>query len=285
MFCLINSLFNRAALITEGDTNANCSKAKLWKHCTVREVEDFKAVARIFPLWTSIIFLSISIGCQLNLSVLQALTLDRSIGPHFSIPAGSMIVPSLIAFVIFLIFLDRILFPMWHWLTRRTPTPLQCIGLGQVINAVSMMASALVERRRAAVISRHQAENHPGWIVPMSALWLVLPLALSGGAEALHFPGQVGLYYKEFPKALKNTSTGMVAVTIALGFYLSTAFLGVVQHVTTCLPDDLNRSRLENVYWLITILSTINFGYYLICANFYKYQNASGTEKGPVSEI
>jgi solute carrier family 15 (peptide/histidine transporter), member 3/4 len=251
----------------------------------VREVEDFKAVVRILPLWTSSIFLSVSIGCQLNLSVLQALTMDRSIGPHFSIPAGSMIVPSFVAFVIFLTFLDRILFPVWHWLTRHTPTPLQRIGLGHLINAVSMMSSALVERRRAAVISRHQAENHPGWIVPLSALWLVLPLALAGGAEALHFPGQVGLYYGEFPKALKNTSTGMVAVIIALGFYLSTAFLGVVRHVTTWLPDDLNSSRLENVYWLISILATINFGYYLICTKFYKYQKDSDTEKVSVREI
>jgi solute carrier family 15 (peptide/histidine transporter), member 3/4 len=67
----------------------------------------------------------------------------------------------------------------------------------------------------------------------MSVLWLVVPLALGGGAEALHLPGQAGLYCKEFPKALKNTNTGMVAVIIALGFYLSTAFLGVVRHVTT----------------------------------------------------
>lgn len=251
----------------------------------MREVEDFKTVVRIFPLWTSSIFVSVSIGCQINLSVLQALTMDLSVGPHFSIPAGSMSVPSFVAFVISLTFLDRVLFPIWHWLTRHIPTPLQRIGLGQIINVVSMMASALVERRRAAVISRHQAENHPGWIVPMSALWLVVPLALAGGAEALHFPGQVGFYYQEFPKALKNTSTGTVAVVIALGFYLSTAFLGVVRNVTTWLPDDLNRSRLENVYWMITILATINFGFYFICAKFYKYQNADGTEKVSASEI
>ncbi|XP_078179510.1 protein NRT1/ PTR FAMILY 2.7-like [Carex rostrata] len=279
------SLFNRAALISEGDTNQDGSIAKPWKLCTVREVEDFKSVVRVLPVWASAIYLSISIGCQLNLSVLQALTMDRSIGRSFSIPAGSMIVPSFLSFVIFLVFLDRILFPIWYKLTHHTPTPLQRIGIGHLINAVSMIVSALVERRRAAVISRHQADVHPGWIVPMSALWLVLPLALQGAAEALHFPGQVALYYQEFPKALKNTSTGMEAVIVAFGFYLSTAFLSIVRHVTTWLPDDLNRSRLENVYWLIAILAIINFGIYIICAKFYKYQNYVDTEKVAVSEI
>ncbi|XP_078179511.1 protein NRT1/ PTR FAMILY 2.7-like [Carex rostrata] len=279
------SLFNRAALTGEDEINQDGSIAKPWKLCTVQEVEDFKSVVRVLPVWTSSIFISISIGCQMNLSVLQALTMDRSIGPSFSIPAGSMTVPASLAFVIFLTFLDRILFPIWHKLTHHTPTPLQRIGIGHLINAVSMILSALVERRRAVVISRHQAEVHPGWIVPMSALWLVLPLALAGCGEALHFPGQVALYYQEFPKALKNTSTGMMALIIALGFYLSTVFLSIIRHVTTWLPDDLNRSRLENVYWLIAILSTINFGIYIICAKFYKYQNSVVTEKVAVSEI
>ncbi|KAJ3688323.1 hypothetical protein LUZ61_017487 [Rhynchospora tenuis] len=279
------SMFNRAALITEGDTNPDGSIAKPWKICTVQEVEDFKAVCRILPLWASQIFLGMSIGCQLNLSVLQALTMDRSIGPHFSIPAGSIGVPSILSFIILLILLDHILFPIWHWLTHHTPTPLIRIGFGQLINVVSMMTSALVERRRAAVINRHPADNHPGWIVPMSALWLVLPIALAGAGEALYFPGQVTLFYEEFPNALKNTSTGMVAILIALGVYLSTAFLSVIRHVTTWLPDDLNSSRLEKVYWVIAILATINLGFYLVCAKFYKYQNTNGTEKVSVDEM
>ncbi|KAJ4779191.1 Protein NRT1/ PTR FAMILY 2.3 [Rhynchospora pubera] len=150
------SMFNRAALITEGDTNPDGSIAKPWKICTVQEVEDFKAVCWILPLWASQIVLGMSVGCQLNLSVLQALTMDRSIGPHFSIPAGSIGVPSLISSIILLTFLDRVLFPIWHRLTHHTPTPLQRIGFGQLINVVSTMASALVERRWAAV-----RESHP----------------------------------------------------------------------------------------------------------------------------
>ena len=86
---------NRAAVITEGDTKADGTKAKEWRLCSVREVEDLKSIVGIVPLWTSSVFVSISIGCQLNLSVLQALTMDRSMGPHLSFPAGSMPVPSL----------------------------------------------------------------------------------------------------------------------------------------------------------------------------------------------
>ncbi|KAJ4772905.1 Protein NRT1/ PTR FAMILY 2.3 [Rhynchospora pubera] len=119
----------------------------------------------------------------------------------------------------------------------------------------------------------------------MSALWLVLPIALAGAAEALYFPGQVRLFYEKFPKALKNSSTGMVAVLTALGLKLSTAFLSVIRHVTIWLPDDLNSSRLEKVYWVIAILATINFGIYLVCAKFYKYKSTNGTENVSVDEI
>ncbi|KAJ3676481.1 hypothetical protein LUZ60_003893 [Juncus effusus] len=278
-------LFNRAALILDGDTNTAGALTKPWKLCTIQQVEDFKSIIRLLPLWSSSIYLSVSIGCQLNLTVLQALTMDRSLGPHFTIPAGSMIVASFSGFVISLTFFDRIFFPLYRKLTGHIPTPLQRVGAGQLINAISMVASALVERKRVTVVHAHQSENQPGWIVPMSAIWLVLPLVLAGAAEALHFPGQVELYYKEFPKALKSTSTGMMALLIASGFYLSTAFIGVVRRVTPWLPDNINESRLENVYWMIAIVAMLNFAYYLVCAKFYKYQNIENEEGIKGSEM
>jgi len=81
------------------------------------------------------------------------------------------------------------------------------------------------------------------------------------------------LYYQEFPPSLKNTATGMVAMIVALGFYLSTALIGIVRRATAWLPDNMNASRLENLYWLLAVLVSLNFGYYMLCARLYKYQN------------
>ncbi|PSR86629.1 Protein NRT1/ PTR FAMILY 2.6 like [Actinidia chinensis var. chinensis] len=51
-----------------------------------------QTLIRIFPLWASSIFLATPIGIQINLVVLQALTMDCRLGPHFKIPAGSILV-------------------------------------------------------------------------------------------------------------------------------------------------------------------------------------------------
>ena len=66
------------------------------------------------------------------------------------------------------------------------------------------------------------------------------------------------LYYEDFPPSLKNTSTVLV---------------GVVRRTTAWLPNNMNASRLENLYWLLTVMATVNFGYYLLCAKLYKYKN------------
>nr|CAD1828865.1 unnamed protein product [Ananas comosus var. bracteatus] len=115
------------AVITRGDTTADGSVARPWRLCTVQQVEDLKTVVRILPLWTTSAFISVSIGVQGSLTILQALTVDRSLG-RFTVPAGSMLVSSLAAVIVFLALLDRLLLPVWHRLTHHTPTPLQRIG-------------------------------------------------------------------------------------------------------------------------------------------------------------
>ena len=251
---------------------ADCSVVRPWHICTVEEVEDFKTVLRILPLWSAAIILSFSIGVQINFTVLQALVMDRAVG-RFTVPAGSMFVGTLISVVMFLFLLDRILLPLWKRLTGHTPTPLQCVGAGHALTVLSMAASAIVERGRTATVRAHGQEGNLTWVSPMSAMWLVLPFAVAGAGEALHFPAQVTLYYQEFPASLKNTATGMMAMIVALGFYLSTALINIVQRTSTWLPDNMNASRLENLYWLLTAMVTVNFGYFITCAKLYKYQS------------
>uniref|UniRef100_A0A2N9IT34 Uncharacterized protein n=2 Tax=Fagus sylvatica TaxID=28930 RepID=A0A2N9IT34_FAGSY len=268
---------NRAALKTEGDIGSDGLIAKPWRICTIQQVEDLKSLIRIFPLWSSSIFLGTPIGVQASLTVLQALNMDRHLGPHFQIPAGSILVISLISTSIFLTIIDRFLCPMWQKLTRRSPKPLQRIGLGHVLNILSMAISALVESKRLKIAQAHHLQDQPKSIVPMLALWLFPQLVLVGIGEAFHFPGQVALYYQEFPMSLKSTSTAMIALIIGISFYLSTALIDLVRRVTGWLPDNINAARLDNVYWLLVVGGVINFGYYLVCASLYKYQNV---EKG-----
>ncbi|VAH98943.1 unnamed protein product [Triticum turgidum subsp. durum] len=102
-------------MITTSDKSSisGDASAGAWRLCTVQQVEDLKAVVSVFPLWSSGILLFMSIGVMIGMIVLQALAMDRSVGPHFSIP-------------------------------------LQRVGIGHVLNVGALVAAALVERRRLA---------------------------------------------------------------------------------------------------------------------------------------
>lgn len=248
---------------------------KPWSLCTVENVEDFKTIIKIIPIWSSSIFLSTPIATQIGFLVLQALSMDRHVGPHISIPAGSFLVFSLLVTALSLPLVDRIVYPTWHKLTGRYPTALQRIGVGHILTITSMVGFALLESRRLHVVHSHQLENQPNSVAPISALWLVVPLAILGCGEAFHGPGSVDLYYQEFPKSLSSTATAMGTLVAGISFYLSTAIIGLMRRATTWIPDNINKSRLDNVYWVLAVAGVLNFGFFVFCAFLYRYQSLS----------
>ncbi|GLT33834.1 hypothetical protein SLA2020_083920 [Shorea laevis] len=142
--------------------------------------------------------------------------MDRRLGSNFKIPAGSMLVVASISNCIFLAIFDQFLLPTWKKLTRRPLTPLQRIGVGHVLNVLSMVISALVESRRLKIARAKHLQAQPGAIVPMLVLWLFPQLVINGIADAFHFPGQVTLYHQELLVSLRSTGTALISVVIAI---------------------------------------------------------------------
>ncbi|XP_031485103.1 protein NRT1/ PTR FAMILY 2.7-like [Nymphaea colorata] len=264
---------NKAALVTKGDTDSDGSIAKPWRLCTIEEVEDLKTLLKLLPLWSTGIFLTTATGIQTNLNILQSLTMDRSLNRHFKIPAASFQVFVFISMALFLPIIDRFFYPVWRTLTRQSPTILHRIGAGHIVNAVGLAAMAYVESRRLKMVHSHGLQSRPDLMVPMSALWLVPPLALIGAGSAFYIPGQVSLYYQEFPASLKNTGTSMMSLTMGIGFYFSTLVVDVLQKATGWLNDDINKGRLDHVFWMLAVLGGLNFLYYIACAKLYKLQS------------
>ncbi|KAH7838839.1 hypothetical protein Vadar_031787 [Vaccinium darrowii] len=232
----------------------------------MRQVEDLKIVIRLVPLWSTGILLSTPLAIQASLFVLQALTMDRRLGPHFTVPAASMLIFLLIFTPITIIFLDRFVYPAWQKLTGRFPPPLQRIGIGHVVVALSMVVSALVESKRL------KEARKTGSTDTMSVFWLVPQLAIIGIGEAIQLPGNSTLFYQEFPAELKSTGTALVSLFVGLAYYVSVALVSLVRRSTRWLPDDINDGRMDSVYWLVFGLAAVNFVYYLVCAWFYKYR-------------
>ncbi|KAK4719915.1 hypothetical protein R3W88_018253 [Solanum pinnatisectum] len=220
---------------------------KTFRLCSVQEVEDFKTLIKILLLWSTSFFLGTTIGVLLGLSILQALAMNRHIEPNFQIPAGSVLVFVLLSTALFLAPFDKFLLPTWKNLTGKSLTPLQRIGIGHVLNFLSMGVSALVESKRLNVAKSNKGSN----IVPMSVLWLVPQLVI------------VGI----------NMAIAMISVLVGISFYLATALIDVVGRTSTWLPGNINNGRVDNVYWILVIGGVVNFGYYVTCSWYYKYQN------------
>ncbi|KAL1203253.1 Protein NRT1/ PTR FAMILY 2.7 [Cardamine amara subsp. amara] len=263
--------FNRAAL-KQGDEVKPEGIHNPWRLCSVEQVEDFKAVIRIIPLALAIIFLSTPIAMQLSLIVLQGLVMDRRLGPHFKIPAGSVQVITLLSTCLFIIVNDRFLYPFYQKLTGKFLTPLQRVGTGHVFNILSMAVTAIVEAKRLKIVENgHLLESSS--VADMSVLWLFPPLVIVGIGEAFHFPGNVALCYQEFPESMRSTATSITSVVIGICFYTSTGLIDLIQRTTAWLPDDINHGRVDNVYWVLVIGGVLNLGYFLVCSWVYKYRN------------
>ncbi|KAI3450505.1 hypothetical protein Pfo_007170 [Paulownia fortunei] len=263
---------NRAALRTSGDSTSDGSITNPWRLCTVQQVEDLKSLIKIFPLWSSGLFLSIPIAIQMSFIIFQAKTMDSCLGSHFKIPAASMQVFILISTCITISILDRLLFPLWKKLAQRPLTPLQRVGIGHFFTILSMAISGIVESKRLKLEKSKNLQNQINAVIPMSVFWLAPQLAVVGIAEAFHFAGQVALYYQEFPESLKSTSTAAVAMSIGSAFYSSNLVIDLVRRATGWLPDNINNGRLDKVYWVCCTLGALNLIYYLVCASLYKYQ-------------
>ncbi|KAI4304670.1 hypothetical protein MLD38_040146 [Melastoma candidum] len=258
---------NRAAIISEGDVNSEGLIVKRWRLCTVQQVEDLKMLIGVSPLLISGILLSTPIAVQNSMTVLQASKVDRRLGPSFEIPAGSVLVLVMLTTTIWLTFIDCLLFPACQKLAGSLPTFLQRVGVGHVFIMLGMVVSALVESKR---LHRSRHSNPDAASLPMSVLWLFPQLILVGIGEAFHYPGQLSFFYREFPESLKSSATAVVGATIGIAYYMSIAAVGMFRRRTTWLPQDLDKGRLDIVYWVLAAVGLTNFGYFIACACLYK---------------
>ncbi|XP_010923294.1 protein NRT1/ PTR FAMILY 2.11 isoform X2 [Elaeis guineensis] len=286
-------LVDKAAIRTPMDeVKPNGDAANPWRLCSLQQVEQVKCLARIIPIWATGIILYVAIVQETTFVVFQGLQADRHFGKSkFQIPAASFTVFAMLALTIWIPVYDRILVP---WLRRVTGkeggfTLLQRMGIGIVLSVVAMIVSGLVEeRRRSYALHRPALGTAPsgGAISSMSSFWLVPQLVLLGLAEAFNLIGQVEFYYKQFPENMRSLAGAVLFCGMACANYLS-GFMVTVVHQTTghngkdnWLASDLNQGRLDYFYYLIALMGVVDFLFFIVFANWYRYK---GLEDG--SEI
>ncbi|XP_028790967.1 protein NRT1/ PTR FAMILY 6.3-like [Neltuma alba] len=257
-----------------------------WYLLTVTDVEEVKLVIRMLPIWaTTIIFWTVY-AQMTTFSVSQATTMDLHVGKSFKIPPASLTVFFVGSILLTVPIYDRIVVPITRKLLKNPHgmTPLQRIGVGLVFSALAMAAAALTEIKRLRSAESHGLTNDPNAQIPLSVFWLIPQFLLVGSGEAFTYIGQLDFFLRECPKGMKTMSTGLFLSTLSLGFFFSSLLVTIVHKATghrkPWLADNLNKGRLDNFYWLLAILSALNFAIYLFCAKGYVYKDKRLAEEG-----
>ncbi|XP_057949187.1 protein NRT1/ PTR FAMILY 2.13 [Malania oleifera] len=270
-------LLTRAAVVLDGELNPDGSRANPWRLCTVQQVEEFKCIIRIIPIWAAGIISFTAIVQQSTFTISQALKMDRHLGPKFQIPPGSLGVISMLTIGIWVPVYDRIVVPRLRRITKIEGgiTLLQRIGIGIVFSTLSMVVAGVVERKRRSVAVAH------GGVAPMSVFWLAPQLVLMGFAEAFNIIGQIEFYNRQFPEHMTSVGNALFSCTMAGSNYLSALLVTVVHDVTgkhgrqAWLTQDINAGRVDYFYYIIAGLGVLNMVYFLICARRYRYKGST----------
>ncbi|KAK7294213.1 hypothetical protein RJT34_17100 [Clitoria ternatea] len=259
----------------EKDIASDGSASDPWNLCTVDQVEELKAIIKVIPLWSTGILMSLNIGGSFGL--VQAKSLNRHIGSHFEVPAGSLIVILVITVFVWVALYDRVIIPLGSKL-RGKPFRISAksrMGIGLFFNFLHLVTSAVVEttRRRNAIREGHI--NNAQAVLNMSAMWLVPQLVLSGIAEAFNAIAQNEFYYTEFPRTMSSVASSLFGLGMAAGNLVSSFVFIMVEKVTSrggkegWVLDNINKGRYDKYYWLLAAISVVNILYYLVCSWAY----------------
>ena len=274
------------AAIARSSTGARTTSGP-WRLCTVTQVEETKILIRMLPIIVSTIFMNTCLAQLQTFTIQQSTTMNTNLG-GFKVPGPSVpVIPLMFMFVLIPLY-DRVFVPLARRITG-IPTGirhLQRIGIGLVLSAVSMAVAGFVETHRKSVAIKHNMvdSREP---LPISVFWLGFQYAIFGAADMFTLIGLLEFFYAESSAGMKSLGTAISWSSVAFGYFTSTVVVEVVNKVSGgwLASNNLNRDNLNYFYWLLSVLSVVNFGFYLVCASWYRYktvENEQGDSKDNV---
>lgn len=245
---------------------------------TIKQVEEVKIVLKIFPVFMSTIMLNCCLAQLSTFSVQQSATMNTKIGSLRVPPASLPVFPVLFIMVLAPMY-NHVIIPFARKITKTEMgiTHLQRIGIGLFLSIMAMAVAALVERKRKRVAYQDGLMNSKEPL-PITFLWVSLQYLFLGSADLFSLAGMMDFFFTEAPFSMRSLATSLSWASLAMGYYLSSVLVSIVNHVTGTFRhtpwlygSNLNHYHLERFYWLMCVLSGLNFLVYLLWAKSYKY--------------
>ncbi|OWM75985.1 hypothetical protein CDL15_Pgr009630 [Punica granatum] len=248
--------------------------------CSAEQVEDVKTVLRILPIFACTIMLNCCLAQLSTFSVQQAATMDTKLGSLKVPPASLPIFPILFIMILAPIY-DHVIVPFARRATKSEMgiTHLQRIGVGLALSIMAMAVAALVEVKRKRVAT-NKGLLDSGGPLPISFFWVAFQYLFLGSADLFTLAGLLEFFFSEAPSSMRSLATSLSWASLAMGYYLSSVIVSIVNGATGSpghrgwlSGPNLNSYHLDRFYWLICVLSGLNFIHYLFWAARYKYRS------------
>ncbi|KAL0365795.1 UNVERIFIED_CONTAM: protein NRT1/ PTR FAMILY 5.10 [Sesamum radiatum] len=243
--------------------------------CSTKEVEEAKALVKLIPIWATCLAFAIVLAQPSTLFTKQGITMDRSIGSSFEVPAASIQYIIGLTIILLIPVYDRVFVPLSRVITGKPCgiTQVERIGTGMFICSVSMVTAALVERQRLKTASAYGLGMGMGKIGRMSFWWLIPQCILYGMADVFALIGLQELFYDKVPSGLKSVGLSIFLSILGMGNFLSSLLIYMIQRVTSSeggeggwFSDNTNGAHLDYFYWLLAGLNAIGFLAFLYSA-------------------
>ncbi|XP_023541393.1 protein NRT1/ PTR FAMILY 4.6-like [Cucurbita pepo subsp. pepo] len=250
--------------------------------CTVKEVEEVKIVLKILPIFGCTIILNCCVAQLSTFSVEQASTMNTKIG-SFKVPPASLPIFPILFIMLLAPIYDHVIIPFARRITKTEMgiSQLQRIGVGLIFSIGAMAVAAVVETKRKRVATEHGLVDS-GQPLPITFLWIAIQYLFLGSADLLSLAGSLEFFFTEAPASMRSLATSLSWASMAMGFYLSSVVVSIVNNVTGnsnhhpwLSGKNINHYHLERFYWLMCVLSGLNFVHYLFWAIQYKYRPKS----------
>jgi len=234
--------------------------------CTVQQVEDVKIVLKVLPIFACTFMLNCCLAQLSTFSVQQAASMDTKFGSLKVPPASLPIFPVTFIMILAPVY-DHLIIPFARKATKSEMgiTHLQRIGIGLVLSIIAMAVAALVEikRKRVATDSGLLDSEHP---LPITFFWIAFQYLFLGSADLFTLAGLLEFFFTEAPASMRSLATSLSWASLAMGYYLSSVIVSIVNDATGnsnhrpwLSGSNLNHYRLERFYWLLCVLSALNF--------------------------
>ncbi|KAL5786939.1 hypothetical protein ACOSP7_003888 [Xanthoceras sorbifolium] len=275
---------DKACIKVQDGTN---TKESPWRLCTITQVEQVKVLISVIPIFACTIVFNTILAQLQTFSVQQGSTMNTQLTKSFHIPPASLQSIPYIMLIFVVPLYDTFFVPLARKFTGHESgiSPLQRIGFGLFFATFSMVAAAIMEKKR-----RDSALNS-GEII--SIFWITPQFLIFGLSEMFTAVGLIEFFYKQSLKGMQAFLTAITYCSYSFGFYLSSLLVSLVNNITSTSSssngggwlgaNDLNKDKLDRFYWLLAVLSFLNFLHYLFWARWHSRNSSSSSSAPPTS--